>query len=113
MNLKYSHAKKLFSDDVEILATSQKDVRYRLYDVSQELSHLTELKLPYELVKDWREIQKTFSKLKIHKISQTRIYIENKLNIRNKIESKTAIIIWKIYNKLHFNEKYYLNTGEN
>ncbi len=108
MNLKYSHARELFSDAVEILATSQKDVRYRLYDVSQQIQHLSELDLPYELLIDWRKVKKTFKKLKIHKISHTRTYVEKKLNIRNKTGSKTAIIIWNIYNELHFNEKYYL-----
>ena len=112
MNLKYSHARELFSYAIEILATSQKDVRYRLYDVSQEIQHLPELDLSHELFNDWREVKKTFKKLKIHKISETRTHTEEKLNIRNITGSKTAIIIWKIYNELHFNEKYYLNKGE-
>jgi len=100
MNLKYSHARELFSDAIEILATSQ------------QIQHLSELDLPHELFHDWREIKKTFKKLKIHKISETRTHTEEKLNIRNITGSKTAIIIWKIYNELHFNEKYYLNKGE-
>lgn len=53
MNFKYSHARELFSDAIEILATGQKDVRHRLFDVGQTIKHLQCSELPEELIQEW------------------------------------------------------------
>ena len=106
MNIKYSHSRELFSDAIEILVASQKDLRHRLYEVSQVICHLQELELPSEFLEDWREIKNILSKVKVHKISGELIIPEKKLNFRNKTGEKIAHKIWNIYNELHFNEKY-------
>jgi len=106
MNEKYDHSRELFSDAIEILATSQKDLRHRLYEVYEVIYHLHETEVPSEFSEEWKEIKSVLKKVKIHKISEELILAEKKLNIRNKTGEKIAYKIWNIYNELHFSEKY-------
>lgn len=106
MNFKYSHARELFSDAIEILSTGQNDIRHRLYDVGEAIHHLQYSELPDELIEEWKDIRKKLENIKIHKISPTLNISEKKINIRNKTGEKIAERIWYIYNELHFCEKY-------
>ncbi len=106
MYFKYCHARELFSDAIEILATSKEDVRHRLYEVGEVISHLHYSELPDELLDEWKDIETKLQNVKVQYISPTLIISEKKLNIRNKTGEKIAERIWTIYNELHFNEKY-------
>ncbi len=106
MNEQYDHSRELFSDAIEILATSPKDLRHRLYEVYETIYHLHESELPLKLLEDWKEIKSILKKVKTHKISESLIISEKKLNIRNKTGEKIAHKIWDIYYELHFSEKY-------
>jgi len=105
-NCKYDHARELFSDAVEILVTSEKDLQHRLYEVYERIYHLHHTELPNELLKDYLEIESILEKIKVHYISPELSIPEKKLNIRNKTGIRVAHIIWNIYYELHFNDKY-------
>lgn len=106
MNEKYDHARELFSDAIDILATSAKNIHYRLYEVWEILFHLKKSEVPEELQDDWDEIKSVLKKTKIDKISNELIINEKKLNIRNVTGEKIAKKIMIIYYELHFSEKY-------
>lgn len=102
MSLQYSRADEKFSEAIEILIISPKDIRHRLYEASEILLNLEDFDIPQESLNNWHEIKTILKKVKVHKINNKTSIIEKKLNIRNKTGSKIASKILDIYEKIQY-----------
>ena len=110
MNTLYNYAREKLLLSVNILATSQGDVRSRLLEAYAEFHPLRKKHFPESLKKEWEWIDHSLTKFApVYDASGevTANAIENTLKrIKNTTGKKIAEKIFQLFYELHFNEAY-------